>query len=60
MKFDLYHLVVIDDGTPFKGNFVAMYQMLHLTYDILVKRNHKGFTVEHFHWFLNKNCDYSC
>ena len=54
MKFGLYHLVVIDDGTPFKGDSVAMCTALELNYDILTKRNHKGLTVKHFHRFLNK------
>ena len=35
MKFGLYHLVVLDDGTPFKGTFIAMCQALNLNYDIL-------------------------
>ena len=54
MKFDLRHLVVIDDGTPFKDAFVAMYKALDLNYEILAKCNHKGLTIEHFHRFLNK------
>ena len=54
MKFGLCHLVVIDDGTLFKGSFVAMCKYLDLYYDILAKCNHKGLTVEHFHCFLNK------
>ena len=54
MKFGLCHLVVIDNGTQFKGTFVAMCMDLDLNYDILAKRNHKGLTVEHFHRFLNK------
>ena len=54
MKFFLCHLVVIDDGTLFKGSFVAMFKYLDLDYDILAKCNHKGLTVEHFHCFLNK------
>ena len=54
MKFGLCRLVVIDDGTPFKGAFVAMCTALDLNYDILAKRNHKGLTVEHFHRFFNK------
>ena len=53
LKFRMSHLVVIDDGTPFKRAFVAICQALNLNYDILVKRNHKGFSVEHFHRFLN-------
>ena len=54
MKFGLCHLVVLDDGTPFKGAFIAMCKALKLKYDILDKRNHKGLSVEHFHRFLKK------
>ena len=54
VKFGLCPLVVIDDGTPFKGAFVAMCTALDLNYDILAKRNHEGLSVEHFHRFLNK------
>ena len=54
MKFGLCHLVVIDDGTPFKGAFVATCTTLDLNYDILTKRNHKGLTAKHFRRFLNK------
>ena len=46
MKFGLCHLVVINDGTPFKNAFVAMCTALDLNYEILAKRNHKGLTVE--------------
>ena len=54
MKFGLCHLVAFDDGTPFKGAFIAMFTAIDLNYDILAKRNHRGLTVEHFHRFLNK------
>jgi len=54
MKFDLCHLAVIDDGTPFKGGFVAMCKGVDLNNDILVKRNHKGLTVKDLLSFLNK------
>ena len=55
MKFGLCHLVVLDDGSPFKGSFIAMCKMLRLNYDVLAKRNQKGLTVEHFHRFLNES-----
>ena len=55
MKFGMCYLIVLDDGTPFKGAFVAMCQSLNLNYEILAKRNHKGLSVEHFHRFLNKS-----
>ena len=54
MKFELCHLVVLDDDKPFKGAFVAMCKALKLYYNIVSKRNHKGLSVEHFHHFLNK------
>ena len=55
MKFGLCYLVVLDDGSPFKGAFIAMCNSLNLNHDVLAKRNHKGLTVEHFHRFLNKS-----
>ena len=54
MMFGLCHLIIIDYGTPFKSDFVAMCKALDLNYDILAKRNDKELTVEHFHRFLNK------
>ena len=42
MKFGMCYLIVLDDGTSFKGEFVAMCQSLNLNYEILAKRNHKG------------------
>ena len=55
MKFGIYHLVVLGDGTPFKGAFIAMCQALNLNYDFFAKQNHKGLSVENFHPFLNKS-----
>ena len=55
MKFGLCRLVVLDDGTPFKGALIGMCQALNLNYDILAKRKHKGLSVEHFRRFLNKS-----
>ena len=55
MKFVICHLVVLDDGSPFKGDFIAMCDVLSLNYDVMAKRNHKGLTVEHFHHLLNKS-----
>ena len=51
MKFGLFHLVVLDNGTPFKGALIAMCQALNLNYDILAKRKHEGLSVEHFNRF---------
>ena len=55
MKFGLCHLVMLDDGNPFKGDLIAMCQALNLNYDMLTKLNHTGLSVEHFHHSLNKN-----
>ena len=55
MKLDLYHLVVLDTGTPFKGVFIAMCQALNINYDLLAKWSHKGLSVEYFRRFLNKS-----
>ena len=48
------HLVVLDDGIPYKIVFIAMYETLNLDHDVLTKRKHKDLTVERFHRFLNK------
>ena len=55
MKFGLCHLVVLDDGTPFKGDFITMCQALNLSYDIFAQCNHKRLSVENFRRFLNKS-----
>ena len=36
MKFGLCHFVVLDDGTTFKGAFVAMCKVLDRNYDIIL------------------------
>ena len=46
MQFSLCHLVVIDDGIPFKGAYVTIHKALDLNYNILTKRNHKGLIVK--------------
>ena len=53
--FDLCHLVVVDDGTPFKGSLITIYGAFNLSRDVLAKRNHKGLTVENFHRFINNS-----
>ena len=54
LKFDICHLVISDDGSPFKGVFSAMCKALSINYDILAKRNHKILLVEKFYQFFNK------
>ena len=55
IKFGICHLVAMDDENPFKWAFIVICECLHLNYNVLAKRNHKGLTVEHFHRFLNKS-----
>ena len=55
MKLGMCYIVVLDYGTPFKDAFIAICQVLNLSYDILAKRNYKGLSIEHFHCFLNKS-----
>ena len=54
MKFCLCHLVLLDDGNPFKDAYVSKCKSLKLNNDILSKRNHKELLVENFHHFKNK------
>ena len=54
LKFGICHLLILDDGSPFKGVFTAMCKSLTINHDVLAKRNHKGLLVEKFHRFINK------
>ena len=55
LKFGMCHLVFLDNDSPFKSIFTAMYKALHINYDILAKRNHKGLLVEKFNRFINND-----
>ena len=55
LKFGIFHLVILDNGSPFKGFFSTICKALNITYDILAKRNHKGLLVEKIYRFLNKD-----
>ena len=55
LKCGVCHLAVLNDDSPFKGAFIAMCEALSLNNDVLVKRNRKILTVEHFYHFLNKS-----
>ena len=54
LKFGICHLNILDNGSPFKDVFSTMCKALNIKYDILAKRNHKGFLVEKIHRVLNK------
>ena len=45
---------MIDNGTPFKAEFIAACDSLKIPFECAAKRNHKFLLVEKFHRFLNK------
>ena len=55
IKFSLCRLVVLDNGTPFKGVFITMCKALNFNYDALDRLKQKNVTLENFHNFLNKS-----
>ena len=54
LKFGLYLLVVIDNGTPFKAAFTTACGSLKIPFECSAKRNHMSLLVEKLHRFLNK------
>ena len=54
LKYGICAVVVVDDGSSFKGTFENMCTILDITYWPLSRGNHKGNSVEKFHRFLNK------
>ena len=52
--FRIFHLVIMDNGTPSKGVFTVVCDYLQLKYGCVSKRNHKTVLVEKIHRFLNK------
>ena len=54
LQFGIYHLIIIDDGSPFKFTFIAMNKSLNINHDTLAKRNHTYLLIEKFYRFINK------
>ena len=54
LEFEIFHFVILNDGSPFTGVFSEMCKTLNVNYNILAKRNSKGLLVEKFHRFINK------
>ena len=52
--YGMCSVVVIDDGSSFKGVFILMCTKLGITYWCLSRGNHRGNSVERYHRFLNK------
>ena len=55
LKLDICHLVILDDGSPFRGVITEMCRSSHINYDVLAIRNHKILLVKKFHRFINKD-----
>lgn len=53
LKFGLCLMVVIDEGSEFRGLFEKMCNLLNIRFHQVAKRNHKAVGVERFHKFLN-------
>ena len=54
VNFGTCAVIVIDDGSTFKGTSQTMRKALKITYWCILRGNHKGNSVETFHHFLNK------
>ena len=54
LSFGMCAVVVVDDGSSFKGLFEEMCQLLKITFWALSRGNHKGLSVERYHRYLNK------
>jgi hypothetical protein len=54
LKVGFCVMVVVDDGSTFKGLFVEMCKILKLRCHVVARNNHQALCVERFHVFLNK------
>ena len=54
LTYGMCAVIVVDDGSNFKGVFESMCKILDITLWTLARGNHKGNSVERFHRFLNK------
>jgi hypothetical protein len=54
LKIGFCGLVVVDDGSTFKGLFQTVCTTLNIDIHVAARRNHKAVGIDHFHRFLNK------
>ena len=54
LTFRMCSVVVIDDGSIFKGAFISMCTNLNINHWSLARGNHMGNSVERYHRYLNK------
>ena len=54
LKFEICHFLISDDGSPFKGSFMAMGKILNINHNTLAKSNHNAFLSRSFVTLLIK------
>ena len=54
LTFGVCAIIVVDDGSEFKGIMTSVAKILRIDTWTLFRGNHKGNSVERFHRFLNK------
>ena len=54
LKFGICAVIVVDDGSTFRGLFEEMCSLLKIRFHAAAKRNHRSIGVERFHAFLNR------
>jgi len=54
LKVGFCGLIVVDDGSTFKGLFKEVCGILNIDLHVAARGNHQAVGVEHFHRFLNK------
>ena len=54
LTFLMCSVVVVDDGSTFKGAFIDTCKALNIHYWCLSRGNHKGNSMKRYHRFLNK------
>ena len=55
LKVGFCGLVVVDNGSTFKGLFQSVYALLNISFHIAARGNHKAVGVDNFQRFLNKS-----
>ena len=54
LKVGFCGLIVVEDGSTFKGLFCTVCNILNIDIHVAARGNHQAVGVEHFHRFLNK------
>ena len=54
LKFGIYHPVILDDGSVFKGILSTIYKVININYDILAKNIIKVFSLRNFVGLLTR------